>query len=245
MTQASPAFVARWKETGTDYPVYVDVPREKGPAPLQAVILTDGDYTFDAAAQQSRDLQRARKIPPTAIIGIGYGKGFGESGNFRGRDYTPTEAVEEPGSGGAAAFLSFLTGSLWPELSGRHDLDQTHRTLAGHSLGSLLVLHALFQPDPFFDRALAGAPSIWWDGRSILKQVSSLRAKTPTLRARLYLGVGLEDSPSMKGDLEMLEQDLASQPFEGLSVVSERFPGLDHYNSAPQILGAGLASLLG
>ena len=76
--------------------------------------------------------------------------------------------------------------------------------LAGHSLGSLLVLHALFQPRPFFDLALASAPSIWWDNRSILGLVSGLRDRQPALRGSLYLGVGADDSPSMTADLGLL-----------------------------------------
>jgi predicted alpha/beta superfamily hydrolase len=246
ITDAKPAFLSHSPETGTDYTIYIDAPANSAPgAPLPAVLVMDGDYFFDAVVQESRALSGAGRIPPTVVVGVGYGVGFGMPGNFRGRDYTPTASRDEPSSGGADRFLSYLTATLWPELVRRHPLRETGRAIAGHSLGSLLVLHALFQPKPFFDRALASAPSIWWDDRSILGAISSLRDRTPTLEGVLYLGVGEDDSPSMSSDLGLLEKQLKDRPFKGLRVVSEVFPGRDHYNVLPLTVGAGLASLLG
>jgi predicted alpha/beta superfamily hydrolase len=242
-TQAKPAFVSRSAETGTDYTIYIDAP--SAPGPWEAVLVMDGDYFFDAAVAAARSLRVEGRIPHSAVIGVGYGAGFGEPGNFRGRDYTPTAAPEEPSSGGADRFLAYLSGTLWPELARRHPLRETGRAIAGHSLGSLLVLHALFQPRPFFTRALASAPSIWWDNRSILGLIAGLRDGQPELVGRLYLASGEDDTPSMNADLGLLEKQLQARPFEGLRVVSERFPGLDHYNVVGHSVRAGLASLLG
>ena len=205
----------------------------------------DGDYFFDAAVEAAHSLRKEGRIPHTAIIGVGYGVGFGKPGNFRGRDYTPTKGTEEPTSGGAARFLSYLSDTLWPELARRHPLRESGRVIAGHSLGSLLALCALFQPKPFFTRALVSAPSIWWDNRSLLGLLCALRDRQAELVGRLYLGVGAEDSPSMLGDLGLLEKQLRERPFEGLRVTSERFAGRDHYDVVTLSVRAGLASLLG
>lgn len=243
MTRTKPAFVSHSRENGTDYRIYVDAPA--APGPWAGVLVMDGDFMFDAAAREAKGLQTAGQIPATAVVGVGYGAGFGAPGNFRGRDYTPTAAAEEPSSGGADRFLAYLMGSLWPELSGRYPLRTDRRALAGHSLGSLLVLHALFQPKPFFHLALASAPSIWWDNRSILAHVARLRDRQKTLPGRLFLGVGDEDSPSMTGDLALLEKQLAERPFEGLRVNSAQFLGRDHYSSLADGMRAGLLDLLG
>lgn len=243
LTEARPALVSRSAETGTDYRIYVDPPA--APGPWAGVLLMDGDFMFDAMVRESRGLQAAGRIPPTAVIGVGYGAGFGAPGNHRGRDYTPTAAPEEPSSGGADRFLAYLVGELWPELARRYPLRADGRAIAGHSLGSLLVLHALFQPRPFFPLALASAPSIWWDRRSILALIAGLRDRQAALAGRLFLGVGEEDSPSMLGDLALLEGQLAGRPFAGLAVHSRRFPGRDHYTSLPDGMRAGLADLLG
>ncbi len=245
ITRAKPAFVSRSGETGTDYHIYVDAPRSAAPGGAPAVLVMDGDYFFDKAAQAARSLARDGRIPPSIVVGVGYGVGFGKPGNFRGRDYTPTASPDEPSSGGGDRFLDYLTQTLWPELARRYPLRAKGHAIAGHSLGSLLVLHALFQARPFFTLALASAPSIWWDNRGILGQASRLRRRQTTLDGTLYLGVGEDDSPSMSGDLALLEKQLKDKPFKGLHVVSEVFPGRDHYNGLPDTLSAGLATLLG
>jgi uncharacterized protein len=245
-TKEAPAFVSRSKETGTDYRIYVKAPNPAADAgPWPAVILMDGDFLFDPAVKAYLALAASGKAPPAAIVGVGYGAGFGQPGNFRGRDYTPTASTDEPSSGGADRFLDYLGGSLWPELARRYPLRETGRILAGHSLGSVAVLHALFQKNPFFDHALAGAPSIWWDNRSILGLISTLRNHTSRLNGRLYLGVGSEETPSMLGDLDLLRRQLADQPFLGLKVKTEIFPGKNHYDSASEIMTGGLTYLLG
>jgi len=246
LTGAKPAFVSHSRETGSDYTIYVEPPGGSPYRdPLAAVLVMDGDFLFDAAVQAGRSLVDAGRIPPVAIIGVGYGAGFGRPGNFRGRDYTPTASADEPGSGRADAFLEYLSATLWPELARRMPLRESGRMLAGHSLGSLLVLHALFRPRPFFDLALASAPSIWWDNRSILGLVSSLRDRQASLKGGLYLGVGADDTPSMTADLGLLETQLKERPFRDLRLVCERLPGLNHYDVVPHTLRAGLASLLG
>jgi predicted alpha/beta superfamily hydrolase len=243
LTRATPAFTCHSPETGTDYPIYIDAPASK--APCSAVFTMDGDFFFDAAVAANRRLAATGRIPPAVIVGVGYGAGFGNPGNRRGRDYTPTASADEPESGGADAFLAFLTKTLWPQVARLHRLREDGRVIAGHSLGSLLVLHALFQERPFFDRALASAPSIWWDGRSILGLISKLRARRAKLAGRLYLGVGEKDTPSMLGDILLLENQLEKHPFSGLTVKSEQFAGQDHYNVVPLTIESGLVALLG
>jgi predicted alpha/beta superfamily hydrolase len=245
ITRAKAAFVSFSSETQSEYHIYVDEPPTAAKGGSPAVLVMDGDFFFDAAARAARDLSQAGRIPPTVVIGVGYGAGFGKPGNHRGRDYTPTASPDEPSSGGAGRFLGYLTGTLWPELAKRYRLRAEGHAIAGHSLGSLLVLHALFQPQPFFDLALASAPSIWWDNRSILGSISRLRDRRASLDGSLYLGVGENDSPSMSSDLGLLEKLLKDRPFNGLRVFSEVFPDHDHFDVIPFAMSAGLASLLG
>jgi uncharacterized protein len=245
-TKEKPAFVSHSKETGTDYRIYVNAPDPAAyPGPWPAVLLMDGDFLFDPAVKAYKALAASGKAPPAALVGVGYGAGFGQPGNYRGRDYTPTASTDEPSSGGADRFIDYLGVSLWPELARRYPLRETGRTLAGHSLGSLLVLYALFQKDPFFTHALAGAPSIWWDNRSVLGLISGIRDHRSQLAGRLYLGVGADETPSMLGDIDLLKKQLADRPFSDLEVREEIFPGLDHYTSAPEIMTGGLTYLLG
>ncbi len=245
ITSRRPTFVSHSSELQTDYAVTVDAPDATiGPGPWPLVLFMDGDYAFDAAVRAYRSLREDNAVPPAVIAAIGYGHPFGSPENRRGRDYTPTAAPEEPGSGGADRFLAHLTGPLWDELSARYPLRGDVRAIAGHSLGALIALHALFQPRPFFNRVLAGAPSIWWDNRSFLRLVSAHRDHTPELGARLFLGIGTLDTESMTGDLRLFEQQLSARPYAGLDVVSRRFEGRDHYDVAPDLFREGLRVLL-
>lgn len=241
ITRTPPAFSSRRHDTGDSYSIYVHAP-EGGPHP--AVVVLDGDYFFDAAVEASRALVSDGRAPEATIVGVGYGAGFGKPANHRGRDYTTTASKDEPRSGGAEAFLGYVSRELWPELAARYRLKEDHRVLAGHSLGSLAVLRALFDDTPFFSRALASAPSVWWDNRSLLGWISGLRDRRSDLPAKLYMGVGEEDTPSMIGDLALLEAQLEARPFRFLQVTTQRFPKLDHYNVLPTSLREGLASVL-
>jgi predicted alpha/beta superfamily hydrolase len=240
-TRQAPAFLSHSDELDTEYAVYVRAPDASArPGPWPALVFLDGDYAFDVAANVYHALRESGDIPPAVVVAVGYGKPFDDPGNRRGRDYTPTAAPEEPSSGGADRFLAHLTGPLWTELGRRYPLDRESSVLAGHSLSSLLALHALFQPRPFFRRVLAGAPSIWWDNRSLLALLNRFRDRQASLPAHLFLGVGTEETTSMIGDLLLMEKQLAERPFAGLQITSVKFPGRDHYNVTPELFSAGL-----
>ena len=241
-----PAFRLSSPETGTEYWLYVVAPdAAQTPGPWATVLCLDGDDQFEAAVAAYQVLRQAGKVPPLLLVGVGYGASYGQGANQRGRDYTPTAHSFEPTSGGAKPFLEFLTATLWPELERRYPVKSSPRGIAGYSLGSLLVLYALFQPKPFFTHYLAGAPSIWWDERNILGQAQHLRDREASLPARLALSVGDKDSESMTGDLTLLEAQLTAKPFKGLQWTTRRFPGRNHFNALPDAYRAGLTSLFG
>ena len=241
-----PTFKLPSPETGTDYFLYVEAPDPRlSPGPWPAMLFMDGDDQFSFAAEAYRKLRTADRVPPLLLVGVGYGASYTKAANKRGRDYTPTAHSDEPTSGGAARFMTFLTDTLWPELGRRYPLAAGAHGIGGHSLGSLLVLHALWQEPLFFTRYLASAPSIWWADRSILGQGVRRRERSADLPARLFLSVGAEDTASMTGDLDLLKQQLAARPFADLDLTVRRFPDRNHFDVLPEAFGEGLAMLYG
>jgi uncharacterized protein len=241
-----PSFTIRSQETGTDYVIYISAPDEnadKGPWP--AMLFMDGDDQFPAAVDAYQKEHASGHIPPLLLVGVGYGASYSKPANRRGRDYTPTAHSDEPTSGGADAFLQFLRLTLWPELARRFPLRDDIRGIGGHSLGSLLALHALWSDPGFFTHCLASAPSIWWDNRSILQIAAERHARNPVLHGHLFLSVGESDTPSMTGDLTLLERQLVEHPFTDLCVTSRRFPRRNHFNVLPDAFRAGLIALFG
>lgn len=229
---------------GTDYHLTVYAPPAAGPLPL--LLVTDGDDLLAPMVAAVRELTAAGRIIPLIVAGIGYGGGFRSPRNRRGRDYTPTRLAGEPmENGGAAAFLEGLRTRVLPRLAADYPIAPDDLGIAGHSLGSLFGLYALFQPRPLFRRFLLSSPSIWWDDRSVLKIAAELRALQSRLSARVFLSVGEEDTPSMTGDLALLETQLAAAPWQGLDHVVQRFSGYDHHDVVPVAYRAGLEWLYG
>jgi uncharacterized protein len=244
LMRMKPTFTLHSPETGTDYVIYVAAPKGRGDrGPWRAMLFMDGDNQFSAALAAYRQARRTRGVPPLLLVGVGYGASYGQPANGRGRDYTPTANALEPTSGGADRFLKFLRGTLWPELARRYPLRTDWRGIAGHSLGSLLVLHALWAEPRCFTHYLASAPSIWWDERSILRLAARRRVRSAALRAKLFLSVGDRDSNSMVEDLALLEWQLVEKPFRGLTVHSTRFAGRNHYDVLRVAFRAGLEAL--
>ena len=245
MAAPQTAFSLPAPQTGTDYVIAVDTPPATEPGPHPAVVFLDGDDQFRFALEAYRALRAAGAVPPLVLVGVGYGAGYQQPANKRVRDYTPTALATDAGSGGADAFLGFLTDTLWPELARRTPLREDVRGLAGHSLGSLLVVHALLQRHLFFNRLLASAPLLWWDNRTVLWHAQRLQRMGVARPAKLFLSVGEEDSESMTGDLKQWEDQLAALPFPQLEVISRRHAGKNHFNVLPEAFRAGLAALFG
>ena len=241
-----PTFKLHSPETKTDYHLYIEAPdAQLTPGPWPVMLFMDGEDQFSFAVAAYRELRAAGRVPPLLLAGVGYGASYAKAANKRGRDYTPAAHSDEPTSGGAAIFMQFLRETLWPELARRYPVSPTVRGIGGHSLGSLLVLHALWQEPILFTHYLASAPSIWWADRHILGEGVRRRDRDAALPARLFLSVGAEDSASMTGDLTLLEQQLAARPFTGLELTVRRFPGRNHFNVLPEAFGAGLTDLFG
>ena len=242
-------------QTGTDYRIFVEAPETADePGPWPALLFMDGDDIFKFAITAYSELRASNAVPPLLLVGVGYGAipmlfgdwttfTFTKSVNRRLRDYTATHMQTEPESGGAHAFVAFLADTLLPELAQRHPVRSAACGLAGHSLGALAVIHALFQAKPVFTRFLASSPSLWWDDRSPLKPIATRRENSPKLSAKLYLSVGSDDAPEMTGDFTLLEQQLTTNPFDGLELTIRRFPQRDHYNVIVEALREGMLKL--
>jgi pimeloyl-ACP methyl ester carboxylesterase len=265
-----PAFVSHSTELDTDYFVYAETCGDQT-LPMPVVVVVDGDYMFEPLVDAAKKLRRENAIPAVLLVGIGYGKSFGDPQNRRGRDYTTSAGGEEPDSGGADPFFKHLTVPLWAELGRRYPLRDDLRVIAGHSLGGLFALHALFQADCFFNAAIVGAPSLWWNGGRYFDQLAQFRkmhgmfqgrARSPsaprissdkhggfgeTARpvsdTRLFLGIGENDTESMTGDFARLGRQLSAAPFGRLEVVSRKYAGHDHYNLLPVLFRDGLRNI--
>jgi predicted alpha/beta superfamily hydrolase len=146
--------------------------------------LLDGRAYFDATIGIAHHLgswnAAVQSIPDLIIVAIQNTK--------RPRDMTPTHMTEGPyssGSGGAAAFRSFLESELMPAVD-KQFRTSGERVLVGHSLAGLFVLDTLLEKPQLFDAYIASDPSLWWDDNLLARKLSA-RSGTPTGTVRLYL----------------------------------------------------------
>lgn len=155
--------------TGTTYSLYVSLPDSYAfgaSASYPLLFLLDGDAYFTEVRARARSQCSSGLMAEAIIVGIGYGSGE----DRRNRDYTPTDLAgiktdSGAASGGAAAFLAFVSGELlpWVEAQYRVSSERSLRGIMGHSYGGLFALYALFHASDHFGLFIASSPSIGWD----------------------------------------------------------------------------------
>lgn len=179
---------------GHRYRLLVAWPAGEPPAEGWPVLyLLDGADNFAVATETARRLARAGArsgIAPGIVVGV-------DSGPLARRvlDYTPaapgyTIPAGAPAhslkTGGAERFLDFVERTVQPRIAARWRVDPARRTLAGHSFGGVLALHALFTRPDVATRYAAVSPSFWYGGPLLAKEAQRAR---PASR-RLLIAAG-------------------------------------------------------
>lgn len=245
------------RQSGHRYRLFVSVPGTPPPAQgFPVFYVLDGNASFPVAAWVARTLERRQQVTgqtPPLVVGIGYPGNADFDVAARRRDYTIAStglavggsAYDEGEQGGAEAFLDFIEQEVKPLVAQHHPVDPERQALFGHSFGGLLALHALFTRPSSFSAFVASSPSIWWQGRQVLREVPEWVADCSGCRPRVQISVGaLEDrtppgrhspevlallaSRPMVSEARRLAQDLQSRPDWGQRVVYHELAGEDH-----------------
>jgi predicted alpha/beta superfamily hydrolase len=174
--------------------------------------LQDGQNLFDpqrAFAGKAWEVDRtaaaliaAARIPPLILVGIDH------TGIDRINEYTPTHDRKR-GGGGAESYGRLIAEQVKPlvDTTYRTLPDATHTGVGGSSLGGLVSLYlALNRPD-LFGKAAVMSPSVWWDRRSILRDVRRAAARFGAGRARprLWVDMGTRESGGAGSARRVLE----------------------------------------
>lgn len=159
---------------GISYRIFTAVPAEPAPKDGYPVIyMVDGNRMLPIAANLMAENAKLKAV----LVGIGYPtQDKDEIVKLRYFDFTPPtpqEAIvgrsKDVKTGGRDAFFDFIANQVKPEIENRFPIDKSKQSLFGHSLGGLFTLYALFNHTDSFQTFAAADPSIWWNGRSILK----------------------------------------------------------------------------
>ena len=138
--------------------------------------------------------------------------------------------------------MEFLTTDVLTLVENRYRVDQQERTLAGHSLGGLFPLYAMFQNPAKFKTHVACSPSIYWNGQIMLEIEKAYADAHDSLPARLFLSMGeleMEGGISYDGMLRLFDQ-LQRRDYKDIEIEMKLFPDDDHCTVLAPSLAAGL-----
>jgi hypothetical protein len=222
---------------GQHYYIKVRLPKKyfetAGSYPV--LYLLDGDHAFAMATDIVQYLIYGQHIPDLIIVSPAYGsKDTPDHGgtNMRNRDLLPYPTTWSKTPPGGAGFLQFLEQELMPFVASHYRVDGSDQTLAGYSLGALLVLYALFQKPGLFRRMIA-VDGIDDSGLEMEEVFSQAHV---TLPVRLFLSSGEDD---MSG----LADRLAKRGYAGLTVEHEQLNRAGHFTVGAEGLTKGLVSV--
>jgi predicted alpha/beta superfamily hydrolase len=241
-----------------------------GEHPRVALFVTDANGLFGTAVDTVRMMQLPALLPSMLVVGIGYpsANAIGDTLALRARDLTPTPSRHFPGSGGAPAFLRFISDELFSWTRHRFPSAMDRTVYFGHSLGGLFGAHALFAEPTVFDDYIVSSPSLWWDHRVLFAWEEQWAAGHDDLATGTYFGIGgLETDEGrrreatnlpeghpfkpvatyldMVDDLVRFTNLLRDRRYPSLRLAVDVLPDEFHATAAPIVLSRGLRALLG
>jgi predicted alpha/beta superfamily hydrolase len=184
------------------YRIFLYIPTGEPPAngwPL--LLMTDGNATFPFAVASlvtQAPFPTGTNVGWGVIAAIGYPTDEPYDAYRRAWDLGPPPIKSYPPYleggppvriGGTGELLDFIERQLLPHLAGMVRLDETRRSLFGHSFGGLFALYALFERPGLFANWIAASPTIHWEGSEILNN-EARRQPLAGRTAFLHLSAG-------------------------------------------------------
>jgi predicted alpha/beta superfamily hydrolase len=209
-------FRSQFLPTARDVLVYLP-PGYDGDAPRRypVLYLHDGQNLFDGATsfipgqdwrvgRTAGSLIRRRAIEPVVVVGI-Y-----NTGRERVEEYTPSADPWYKVGGKADLYGRLIVEELKPFI------DSHYRTragapdtgLGGSSLGGLVTAYLGLRHPRVFGKLAVVSPSVWWDGRRILRDVAALESRTD---ARIWLDMGTGEGLRAVKDARLLRDALVAK----------------------------------
>ncbi|MEQ1692201.1 MAG: alpha/beta hydrolase-fold protein [Gemmatimonas sp.] len=141
----------------------------------------------------ARALMHAGIIEPIILVAIG------NAGRDRIDEYTPTRDSTHDAGGMADRYGQMLVYEVKPFIDHHYRTRRGARDtgLVGSSLGGLLTLHLGLTHPAIFGKLALLSPSVWWDDRWIVRQLSLSDDRRPTLS--IWLDVGTGEKRMLKG----------------------------------------------
>jgi hypothetical protein len=190
---------------GREYDLLVSLPYDYATSGKSYPVLyvLDG-WHFPLMAFLQENNIYSKRMPPVIMVNVSQGSS-GDVTALRARDFTPTKTSQEPGSGGAAAFLDFLEHEVIPFVDRTYRTVPSDRALLGHSYGGLFAIYCLEERPALFQRIVAASPSMGWGDRLLVKNA---RTKLRNLPGPVRLDISAGDDGDVTADATALAKAL-------------------------------------
>jgi predicted alpha/beta superfamily hydrolase len=178
-------------------------------APVPVLYLNDGQNLFDPArafagntwrvAETVSTLVAAGRIASLMVVGIDHGEAR------RAREYLPVEDDRNPLARRPLArqYIEFVTREVIPFIERNYHVSRrtSARAFGGSSYGAVAALLTVLERPGVFGRLLLESPSLYVGGRILLRKAR----RAPRWPARVYLGVGTEETSRAEVNRETVE----------------------------------------
>ncbi len=208
-------FAAKVFGNAREITVYLPAGYDERPELRYPVLyLQDGQNLFDAErayvpgqhwrVQEAADAAIGeRTAAPMIIVAVDH------AGPARIDEFTPTKDAKHNGGGRADAYGRFLTEELKPMIDERFRTlgDPANTAIGGSSLGGLVSLVLALRRRDVFGRAAVMSPSVWWNGRVVLRTVDAFDGIPP----RMWLDIGGREGLEALKDARTLRDRLVAK----------------------------------
>jgi len=161
-------------------------------------------------------------LRPMLVVGI-------ENTDRRADLTEPTEVEAEraaaPRAGGAARFREFLRTELMPAVRARFPTDGRD-ALLGESLAGLFVAATFVEAPELFDDYIALSPSLWWNGRAVVRRARDRLPALADAKANVYLATA--DEADIVGAVTDFVGVLRQQLPAGITIEYQPMPAEFH-----------------
>jgi predicted alpha/beta superfamily hydrolase len=191
-----------------DVTIYIPPGYERGQSRYPVLYMQDGQNLFEPQRafipgqhwrlNEAADHAIAERAQPMLIVGVDH------AGKSRIDEYTPTRDGSRQAGGKADDYGRMLLEELKPIIDSRYRTITEDSAIGGSSLGGLASLYLGLTHSDVFRRLANMSPSVWWDGRAVLRMVDRFAGARP----RIWLDVGGREGGDALRDARVLRDRL-------------------------------------
>lgn len=224
--------------TGKEYELKINLPSNYDKTKSYPTLyVLDAQWDFPLVYSIYGELYFDGMVPGMVTVGITWGGENPNHDSLRAQDFTPSNNMEIPQSGGGPKFLKFIKEELVPFIESRFSVSKDDRTLMGSSFGGLYTLYSLFTETELFDKYILTSSAIDWDNGSIYKTEKIYYENHTSLPIKLYMTMGaLEFYPVFEKFVELVKQ----RNYEGLQMETSILSNTKHSGTKAEGFSRGM-----